>query len=47
MDSGRIAVERCAREVQEETGLVVRIGRSVGVCSTPDRIIEYADGNRL
>ena len=46
MDSGESAVECCAREVFEETGLVVRVGRLVGVYSSPHRIIEYADGNR-
>ena len=46
MDPGESAVECCAREVLEETGLVVRVGRLVGVYSTPHRVIEYADGNR-
>ena len=47
MDPGESAVEACAREVLEETGLVVHVGRLVGVYSTPHRITEYADGNRL
>ena len=46
MDPGESAAEACAREVLEETGLVVRVGRLVGVYSSPHRIIEYADGNR-
>ncbi len=46
MDAGESAVECCAREVLEETGLIVRVGRLVGVYSTPHSIIEYADGNR-
>jgi len=46
MDPGESAAECCAREVLEETGLVVRVGRLIGVYSTPHRIIEYADGNR-
>ena len=46
MDPGESAAECCAREVQEETGLEVRVGRLVGVYSSPHRIIEYADGNR-
>jgi len=46
MDPGESAPECCAREVLEETGLVVSVGRLVGVYSTPHRIIEYADGNR-
>ena len=46
MDPGESAAECCAREVLEETGLVVSVGRLIGVYSTPHRIIEYADGNR-
>ncbi len=46
MDPGESTVECCAREVLEETGLVVRVGRLIGVYSSPHRIAEYADGNR-
>ena len=46
MDAGESAAECCAREVLEETGLVVSVGRLIGVYSTPHRITEYADGNR-
>ena len=46
MDPGESASECCAREVLEETGLVVSVGRLIGVYSTPHRILEYADGNR-
>ena len=46
MDPGESAAECCAREVLEETGLEVHVGRLVGVYSSPHRIIEYADGNR-
>ena len=46
MDPGESASECCAREVMEETGLEVSVGRLVGVYSTPHRIMEYADGNR-
>lgn len=46
MDPGESAAECCAREVLEETGLVVRVGRLIGVYSTPHRITEYADGNQ-
>ena len=46
MDPGESAPECCAREVLEETGLVVSVGRLMGVYSTPHRITEYADGNR-
>ena len=34
-------------EVLEETGLVVEVGRLVGVYTTPHRIIEYDDGSRI
>jgi ADP-ribose pyrophosphatase YjhB (NUDIX family) len=46
MEPGESLIEACAREVEEETGLIVKVGRLVGVYSTPHRIIEYADGNR-
>ena len=46
MDPGESASECCAREVLEETGLVVTVGRLIGVYSTPHRITECADGNR-
>ncbi len=47
MDAGESAAEACAREVLEETGLVVRVGRLVGVYSTPHMIVEYAGGDRI
>ncbi len=40
------AAEACAREVWEETGLRVRVGRLIGVYSSPHRLLVYADGNR-
>jgi len=46
MDAGESAVECCAREVPEETGLVVLVGRLVAVYSSPHHIVEYAAGNR-
>ena len=46
MDPGESAPECCAREVLEETGLVISVGRLIGVYSTPHRITEYADGNQ-
>jgi ADP-ribose pyrophosphatase YjhB (NUDIX family) len=46
MESGESAAEACAREVLEETGLRVRVTRLVGVYTSPDFVIEYADGNR-
>jgi ADP-ribose pyrophosphatase YjhB (NUDIX family) len=46
MDAGESVEECCAREMREETGLVVRVVRLLGVYSSPHRLIEYADGNR-
>ena len=36
-----------AREVVEETRLIVRVGKLVGVYTTPNMVIVYADGNRI
>ena len=47
MDSGEGAAACCAREVLEETGLVVLVYRLVGVYSSPHLIGEYPDGNRV
>ena len=47
MDPGESAKEACAREVLEETGLIVSIGRLIGVYSSPDWLLEYADVNRI
>ena len=46
MDAGESAEEACIREVLEETGLEVRVKRLIGIYTSPDMIIEYADGNR-
>jgi ADP-ribose pyrophosphatase YjhB (NUDIX family) len=46
MEAGESLMEGCAREVMEETGLQVKVGRLIAVYSTPHRILEYADGNR-
>ena len=46
LDPGESAAEACAREVLEETGLAVRVGRLIGVYTSPHYIVEYADGNR-
>ncbi len=47
MEPGESATEACARELREETGLDASIGRLIGVYSSPDWLLEYADGNRF
>jgi ADP-ribose pyrophosphatase YjhB (NUDIX family) len=47
VDAGESVGEACEREVLEETGLIVRVKKLVGVYSDPNRITEYADGNRF
>jgi ADP-ribose pyrophosphatase YjhB (NUDIX family) len=47
MDAGERLEETCIREVWEETGLNVRVGKLLGVYSTPHRILVYPDGNRV
>ena len=46
MEAGESVAEACAREVWEETGLRVAARHLVGVYSSPDRLMTYADGNR-
>jgi 8-oxo-dGTP pyrophosphatase MutT (NUDIX family) len=45
MDPGENAQENCEREVLEETGLQVRVVRLIGIYTSPDYLVEYADGN--
>ena len=47
MDPGESSSEACIREVLEETGLLVKIIRLVGVYTSPHWLFEYADGNRI
>jgi len=47
IDPGESVMEACAREVLEETGLRVRVGKLIGVYSNPHQLIEYTDGNRF
>mgnify|MGYP001483697578 CR=1 FL=1 len=47
MDLGENVETTCIREVLEETGLHVQVTKLVGVYTSPDLVIEYADGNRI
>ena len=47
MDPGETFTEACAREVLEETGVRVRVGRLVAVYTSPNVLLEYPDGNSL
>jgi len=46
LEAGESAAEACLRELREETGLDGRVVRLIGVYSSPDFLLEYADGNR-
>ena len=48
VEPGESIVDAAAREVAEETGVRVRVGRLVGVYSDPEiQVIEYPDGRRV
>jgi len=47
IDPGESVMEATAREVLEETGLVIRLGRLIGVYSSPNYLVQYKDGNRV
>jgi ADP-ribose pyrophosphatase YjhB (NUDIX family) len=47
VETGESVSEACEREVLEETGLIVKATKLLGVYSDPHMIIEYADGNRF
>ena len=46
MDAGERPAETAEREVLEETGLVVRVTKLLGVYCNPDIVVVYPDGNR-
>jgi 8-oxo-dGTP pyrophosphatase MutT (NUDIX family) len=45
MDAGESAPACCIREVEEETGLNVRVLRLIGLYTDPQSICAYPDGN--
>ena len=47
MEPGESVEEACAREVLEESGLIVTLPRLIGIYSNPHQLIEYADGNKI
>jgi ADP-ribose pyrophosphatase YjhB (NUDIX family) len=48
VELGESVSEAAAREVFEETGVKIAVGRLIGVYSDPERqVIEYPDGNRV
>jgi len=47
MEPGESASETAVREVAEETGLTVRVSGLIGVYTSPDVLVQYADGNRF
>ena len=47
MEPGESFSEACQREVMEETGLDVNIKKLISVYTSPHRLLEYPDGNKL
>jgi len=47
MDPGESAEETCIREALEETGLQVKVTKLVGIYTSPNIMVEYADGGRV
>lgn len=46
LDSGESVSETCAREVLEETGLVVEVGRLIAIYSSPDMVLQYDEDHQ-
>jgi len=46
MEPGESFTEACKREVFEETGLEVNVKRLIGIFTSPNLLLEYADGNK-
>lgn len=46
LDSGESVSETCAREVLEETGLIVEVGRLIAVYSNPDMLLSYDEDHQ-
>lgn len=47
MEAGENVAEACTREVFEETGLQIQVGKLIGVYSDPHRRVDYLDGRRV
>lgn len=47
VDPGESVEEAIIREIQEETGLTIRVVRLVGVYSDPDWLVVYPDDNTV
>jgi 8-oxo-dGTP pyrophosphatase MutT (NUDIX family) len=46
LDAGESMAEACLRELYEETGLLGKIDRILGLYSSPDSVVVYRDGVR-
>jgi len=46
LESGESVTEACAREVLEETGLAVEVGRLIAVYTSPDMLLYYDEDHQ-